>query len=118
MDLDFLTGIGFVSKREARNTHYRQAKVRLFPCNSYSHDTDHPQLLFDFGLERDPIASAQACLLLSYNAPNNNLLRLNTYWVTNAIRFAKIARANSYYRIQDPVKSKLLKRIWVSRFQS
>lgn len=73
------------------------------------------QLLFDFGLERDPLASAQACLLLSYNAPNYNLLRLNTYWVTNAIRFAKIARADSYYRIKDPVKSKLLKRIWVRR---
>jgi hypothetical protein len=68
--------------------------------------------VFDFGLERDAIASAQACLLLSYNAPNYNMLRLNTYWVTNAIRFAKIERADSYYRIKDPVRSKLLKRLW------
>ncbi|EME86062.1 uncharacterized protein MYCFIDRAFT_194222 [Pseudocercospora fijiensis CIRAD86] len=69
-------------------------------------------LLFDFGIEREAIASAQACLLLSYNAPNYNLLRLNTYWITNAIRFARIARADSYHRIKDPVKSKMLKRIW------
>ncbi|SMR47309.1 unnamed protein product [Zymoseptoria tritici ST99CH_3D1] len=94
-ELDMLSTIGFVSKREARNTHYRLAK-----------------LVYDFGLERDAIASAQTCLLLSYNAPNYNLLRLNTYWVTNAIRFAKIERANSYHRIKDPVRSKLLKRLW------
>ncbi|KAF7190102.1 Cutinase transcription factor 1 beta [Pseudocercospora fuligena] len=94
-ELETLSSLGFVSKREARNTHYRQAK-----------------LLFDFGIEREAIASAQACLLLSYNAPNYNLLRLNTYWITNAIRFARIARADSYYRMKDPVKSKMLKRIW------
>ncbi|GIZ46453.1 hypothetical protein CKM354_000957900 [Cercospora kikuchii] len=94
-ELETLSSVGFVSKREARNTHYRHAK-----------------LLFDFGIERDPVANAQACLLLSYNAPNYNLLRLNTYWVTNAIRFAKIVRADSYYRIKDPVRARLLKRIW------
>ncbi|KAI5367585.1 hypothetical protein Slin14017_G026210 [Septoria linicola] len=94
-ELDTLSSVGFVSKREARNTLYRQAK-----------------LLFDFGTERDPVANAQASLLLSYNAPNYNLLRLNTYWVTNAIRFAKIVRADSYYRIKDPVRAKLLKRLW------
>lgn len=70
------------------------------------------QLLYDFGIERDPVANAQACLLLSYNAPNYNLLRLNTYWVTNAIRFARIARADSYYRIKDLTRSRLLKRLW------
>lgn len=70
------------------------------------------QLLFDFEVERDPVANAQACLLLSYNAPNYNLLRLNTYWITNAIRFARIVRADSYYRVKDPVRSKLLKRLW------
>lgn len=68
--------------------------------------------MFDFGIERDPIVNAQACLLLSYNAPNNNLNRLNSYWVTNAIRFAKIARADAYWNVQDPVRSKLLKRLW------
>lgn len=39
-------------------------------------------------------------------------MRLNTYWVTNAMRFARVARAPSYYRVQDPIKSKLLKRLW------
>ncbi|KAK4631294.1 Cutinase transcription factor 1 beta [Fulvia fulva] len=92
---EVLSTIGFVSKREARNTHYRQAK-----------------LLFDFGIERDPVCSAQACLLLSYNAPNYNIMRLNTYWVTNAMRFARIARADFYDKIRDPVRSKLLKRLW------
>ncbi|EME47341.1 hypothetical protein DOTSEDRAFT_50761 [Dothistroma septosporum NZE10] len=92
---EVLSSIGFVSKREARNTHHRQAK-----------------LLFDFGIERDPVCSAQACLLLSYNAPNYNIMRLNTYWVTNAMRFAKIARADFYHKIRDPVRAKLLKRLW------
>lgn len=58
------------------------------------------------------MANAQACLLLSYNAPNYNIMRLNTYWVTCAMRFATIARADSYYRIRDPIRSRLLKRLW------
>ena len=37
---------------------------------------------------------------------------MNGYWLENAIRFARIARADVYYRVQDLAKAKLLKRLW------
>ena len=70
------------------------------------------QLLFDFGLEQDAVANAQACLLLTYRGPNYNIHRVNCYWLTKAIRFARITRADSHDRIRDPRQSKTLKRLW------
>lgn len=72
------------------------------------------QLLFDFGIERDPVANAQACLLLTYQTPSDNMLRINSSWLTHAIRFARIAKADSYHRFREdePTRSKILKRIW------
>lgn len=70
--------------------------------------------MFDVGVERDPVANAQACLLLTYYAPNYNRLRVNSYWLSNATRFAKIARADAHHKLRerDPNRSKLLKRLW------
>ncbi|KAF7190762.1 Cutinase transcription factor 1 beta [Pseudocercospora fuligena] len=97
MELETFLGLGFASKREARVMYYRQSKT-----------------LFDVGVEKDPIACAQACLLLSYYAPTYNTLRVNSYWLGNSIRFARIARADIHYRLRgrDRARSRLLKRLW------
>lgn len=99
LDAESLTTLGFSSPRDARSTHYRQAK-----------------LLFDFDIESDPVANAQACLLLTYQSPSHNKLRINLSWLNHALRYARIARADSYYRFKDenPLQAKLLKRIWWS----
>ncbi|KAI5368170.1 hypothetical protein Slin15195_G033040 [Septoria linicola] len=97
-DLTLLSALGFASKREARKSCYRQAK-----------------LLFDFQAERDPVSNAQACLLLTYETSTMEL-RINQSWLLHAIRFARMARADSYYRYQntDSRRAKMLKRIWWS----
>ncbi|PPJ58105.1 hypothetical protein CBER1_05303 [Cercospora berteroae] len=97
VDNSTLAGLGFNGQRQARNLYYRQAK-----------------LVFDFGIEVDPIANAQACLLLSYMSPSLSRLQINVGWLVHAHRFAKIAGADSFYRYIDEDRSTavLLKRIW------
>ncbi|CAK1362111.1 hypothetical protein CB0940_02594 [Cercospora beticola] len=91
-----LSALGFENRREARNASYRKAK-----------------LVFDFEADRDPISNAQSCLLLTYETSTMQL-RINSSWLAHAIRFARMARAESYYRYQtsDNQGAKLLKRLW------
>ncbi|KAF2206961.1 hypothetical protein CERZMDRAFT_102811 [Cercospora zeae-maydis SCOH1-5] len=91
-----LSALGFANRREARNASYRKAK-----------------LVFDFEADRDPISNAQSCLLLTYETSTMQL-RINSSWLAHAIRFARMARAESYYRYQtsDNHRAKLLKRLW------
>lgn len=97
LDADCLSALGFCGQREARNTFYRQAK-----------------LLFDFETEKDPIANARACLLLTYMTPGHNKLRVSSSWLLHAVRFARISRADCYYIFldDDPQKAKMCKRLW------
>lgn len=55
--------------------------------------------------------NAQACLLLSHRTCTENSARLDSYWLLNAIRFSRIARADVFERFQGREKSKL-KRLW------
>ncbi|EME44834.1 hypothetical protein DOTSEDRAFT_52274 [Dothistroma septosporum NZE10] len=94
---EVLSSLGFSSKRDARIAYYKQAKS----C-------------FDVGIERNPIALAQSCLLLTYHAPTYNTLRVNSYWLKSAAHFAKIAHADHYWHVRATSKaqSTLLKRVW------
>ena len=70
------------------------------------------QLAFDFSLETDTLALAQGCLLLTYYAPGWNKLRVNGSWLMNAARFARMARADTFHLVEDPVQKTTLKRLW------
>lgn len=72
----------------------------------------YQQLVYDFDLEQDPFTNAQACLILTYYGPGYNRLRVNASWLTQAARFARIARADTFYQIQDPIQRSSLKRLW------
>ncbi|GIZ49513.1 hypothetical protein CKM354_001254300 [Cercospora kikuchii] len=97
VDNSTLAILGFNGQRQARNFYYRQAK-----------------LMFDFGIETDPIANAQACLLLSYMSPSFSKLQANAAWLIHAHRFAKIAGADTFHRCMDETRltAVILKRIW------
>ncbi|CAK1368309.1 Cutinase transcription factor 1 beta [Cercospora beticola] len=97
VDNSTLASLGFNGQRQARNFYYRQAK-----------------LAFDFGIEMDPVANAQACLLLSYMSPSLSRLQINVGWLIHAHRFAKLAGADSFHRRieDDRPTAVLLKRIW------
>lgn len=69
-------------------------------------------MLFDFGIERDPVAISQACLVLTYYAPSYNVLRVNSTWLVTAARYARIARANTFYLVDDTDRARTLKRLW------
>jgi hypothetical protein len=75
---------------------------------------DLAKLLSIFEIERNPVANAQASLLLTFHSPVDNSRRMNSAWLSNAIRYARMARADVYYRFrdEDPAKSRMLKRLW------
>jgi hypothetical protein len=70
--------------------------------------------LFEFDGEADPLAMAQATLLMSYFTPNSNNPKANIYWLGNAIQFAKQAEAHRYQTKRDitPEQRNSLKRLW------
>ncbi|KAL4803989.1 hypothetical protein BDV18DRAFT_162399 [Aspergillus unguis] len=76
--LDVLRAVGLGSIREARKVLCRRAK-----------------LLFDFNGKRDPVATAQGALLLSYS-PDTNDRTTNTSWLGIAIQNARKANAHAY----------------------
>lgn len=51
---------------------------------------------------------------MSYQTPNDNKFRINSLWLSHAIRFARIAKADTYHRFREdePARSKALKRLW------
>jgi hypothetical protein len=52
-------------------------------------------LLFDFNGKREPISTAQGALLLSYSPETHNH-KVNSFWLSIAIRHAKDANAHAY----------------------
>lgn len=65
-------------------------------------------------IESDPIRIAQSALLLTYYATSSNRFRVNSQWLSTAIRFAHISHADRFYDVgpNDPKKRKALKRLW------
>ncbi|KAH8706023.1 hypothetical protein BGW36DRAFT_457350 [Talaromyces proteolyticus] len=87
--------LGEQSVLEIRNTYYRRAK-----------------LLYDFGIEEDPIRLSQACILLSFQSCKTDHLS-NTTWLALAIQHARRANAHLYYRYTQARQTEL-KRLWWS----
>lgn len=76
--------------------------------------TDVTKLLFDMEMEQDPMCMSQAALLLTYYAASSNKLRVNSLWLTHAIRFAQIAGADRFHEVAntDVKRYTALKRLW------
>lgn len=71
------------------------------------------QLLYDFGVEKDPLRIAQATLLLTYYLSNSEQLT-NSTWLAVAIQQARAVNAHQYYRMPGKGRYKRsdLKRLW------
>lgn len=66
--------------------------------------------MFDFNGKRDPIATAQGALLLSYS-PDTNDRRTNSFWLSVAIQNSKNANAHTYEILTNtPEKERLRKK--------
>ncbi|KAF3764618.1 hypothetical protein M406DRAFT_259208, partial [Cryphonectria parasitica EP155] len=96
-----LQTLGFVNVKSAKEALYRQTK-----------------LLFDFGAEASPIASAQAALLLSAWSPltTSECAHASSYWLSVAIQQAKRAGAHRKDHMPDtgvpPHRRVSLKMLW------
>ncbi|KAM0522496.1 hypothetical protein ACHAPE_002086 [Trichoderma viride] len=68
--------------------------------------------LTQFDIHRDNVISAQVALLLTYYTPAPSDTT-NTYWMVNAVHFARCAHADQYHTLNDgnPAKGRL-KRLW------
>lgn len=71
------------------------------------------QALFDLDENRNSISTAQGALLLSYHSPTRDL-KINTFWLSTAIYFAKDANAHQYHWSKNicPKQKNVLKRLW------
>ncbi|ORY69028.1 uncharacterized protein BCR38DRAFT_472437 [Pseudomassariella vexata] len=91
--------LGFSTIQAARASFYRRAK-----------------LLYDFETETDPIAIAQAALLLTYWCPGSSsgLKQPNSAWLGVAIQQAKAAEADKYATMATvhTKRQNILKRVW------
>ncbi|PTB39325.1 hypothetical protein M441DRAFT_38369 [Trichoderma asperellum CBS 433.97] len=68
--------------------------------------------LTQFDIHRNNVVSAQVALLLTYYSPAPSDTT-NTYWMVNAVHFARCARADQYHTLSDDNPAKLrLKRLW------
>ncbi|KAM0457368.1 hypothetical protein ACHAO4_003166 [Trichoderma viride] len=68
--------------------------------------------LTQFDIHRDNVVSAQVALLLTYYTPAPSDTT-NTYWMVNAVHFARCAHADQYHTLNDGNPGKLrLKRLW------
>lgn len=103
---------GFENTRTARDTFYRRAKVRQHDLGSKQVLTVNIQLLFDFDIEPNSLAKAQAALLLSYYTTNSHP-RTNTHWLNVAIHNAKASRAHLYNKDENVGRMhQVKKRLW------
>ncbi|KAL7783857.1 hypothetical protein V8C37DRAFT_396688 [Trichoderma ceciliae] len=68
--------------------------------------------LTQFDIHRNNVIKAQVAVMLTYYSPAPSDTT-NTYWMVNAVHFARCARADQYYTLSDDNPTKLnLKRLW------
>ncbi|EXJ79934.1 hypothetical protein A1O3_08219 [Capronia epimyces CBS 606.96] len=92
-----LRRLGLRSTREARTRFYHAAKTL------YQHDDSN-----------DPVTTAQALLLLSYQTSPRRM-RANSYWLALSIHSAREAGADCYQdQNHSPARRRTLKRLWWS----
>lgn len=65
-------------------------------------------------VESDPVCMSQSALLLTYYVSSSVKFRVNTLWLTHAIRFAQVAGADRFYELKgvEPKQLRMLKRLW------
>jgi hypothetical protein len=65
-------------------------------------------------VERDPIATSQGTLLMTYNSSMRSNKNINTFWLEVAIHFAREADAQRYYLLPNITTERrnVLKRLW------
>ncbi|KAH8685066.1 hypothetical protein BGZ61DRAFT_356240 [Ilyonectria robusta] len=101
-----ISSLGFTSIREVKKSFYGKAK-----------------LLYDLGIESDPLSIAQAALLLTYWCPASSRgpKSPNSVWLSIAIKHAQAIDADQYATMaqdlgtlspQDEQRQNQLKRIW------
>ncbi|RFU80512.1 n-terminal binuclear zn cluster-containing [Trichoderma arundinaceum] len=90
-----LLSLGFSSVQAAHIELYTMAKT-----------------LTQFDIHRNNVVNAQVAVMLTYYSPAPSDTT-NTYWMVNAVHFARCARADQYYTLNDDSPTKLiLKRLW------
>ncbi|EXL41975.1 hypothetical protein FOCG_15333 [Fusarium oxysporum f. sp. radicis-lycopersici 26381] len=92
-----LKGLGFTSRRNAREKYYLRAKLLLDICSG-----------------RDLVSNAQGALLLTYYATTRDRARTNSILLATAIQLAQGAGADQYHKRpdQDSADTSRLKRLW------
>lgn len=65
-------------------------------------------------VERDPIATSQGTLLMTYNSSMRSNKNIDTFWLGVAIHFAREANAHRYYLLPNITieRRNILKRLW------
>ncbi|EXA34695.1 hypothetical protein FOVG_14112 [Fusarium oxysporum f. sp. pisi HDV247] len=92
-----LKGLGFTSRRNAREKYYRRAKLLLDICSG-----------------RYLVSNAQGALLLTYYATTRDRARTNSILLATAIQLAQGAGADQFHKRpdQDSDMTNRLKRLW------
>ncbi|KAL7942524.1 hypothetical protein V8C42DRAFT_331252 [Trichoderma barbatum] len=68
--------------------------------------------LMQFDIHRNNVVNAQVAVMLTYHSPAPSDTT-NTYWMVNAVHYARCARADQYHVLNDDNPTKLiLKRLW------
>ncbi|PTB66842.1 N-terminal binuclear Zn cluster-containing protein [Trichoderma citrinoviride] len=68
--------------------------------------------LMQFDIHRNNVVNAQVAVMLTYHSPTTSDTT-NTYWMVNAVHYARCARADQYHTLSDDNPRKLhLKRLW------
>ncbi|KAK1249369.1 hypothetical protein MKX07_002885 [Trichoderma sp. CBMAI-0711] len=68
--------------------------------------------LMQFDIHRNNVVNAQVAVMLTYHSPTTSDTT-NTYWMVNAIHYARCARADQYHTLSDDNPRKPhLKRLW------
>ncbi|TFB00506.1 hypothetical protein CCMA1212_007793 [Trichoderma ghanense] len=68
--------------------------------------------LMQFDIHRNNVVNAQVAVMLTYHSPTTSDTT-NTYWMVNAVHYARCARADQYHTLSDGNPRKLhLKRLW------
>ncbi|KAL6872907.1 N-terminal binuclear Zn cluster-containing protein [Trichoderma novae-zelandiae] len=68
--------------------------------------------LMQFDIHRNNVVNAQVAVMLTYHSPTTSDTT-NTYWMVNAVHYARCARADQYHALGDDNPRKLqLKRLW------
>jgi hypothetical protein len=92
-----LVSLGFRTIRHARKCLYHRAR-----------------LLYCLETEKDPLTLAQGCLLLTLWSPRDDDKQTDTWWLTNAVHYARTAQVHHNRRPDRPQSADelALKRTW------